>query len=313
MSCNAATNLRQEPGACFGVLALVIAGVSWGTSGTLGALLARESGLAFLGVAAYRILGGGLLLGVYALVARRFRPPRTRAGWRRVGMLGLASAVFQLAFFSAVGAVGVSVATLIAIGSAPVFVLAVDLTTGRQRLHLRLATALACTAAGLALFMGSPPVGISLVQALFGCCLAVLGGAAFAGISLMGARPHPDFDDLTGTGLAFGGGGLLVLGVAAAGGPVGFHPTPATLLLALLLGLIPSAVAYLAYFVGLRAHSSTTGVLISLLEPVTGAVLAAVVLGERLPLHGLVGAGLLLAAVVLAAWPKRAVAWTGTQ
>lgn len=296
----------REPGVRLGVLALVIAGVSWGTSGTLGTLLARESGLPFLSVAAYRILGGGLLLGVYGLAARRFRPPQTRAGWLRVVVLGSTSALFQITFFSAIAAVGVSVATLVAIGSAPVFVLVIDLITRRQRIHPRLVAALACTAVGLVLFMGSPPEGISPAAALLGCGLAVLGGAAFAGISLMGARPDPDFDDLTGTALAFGGGGLLVLGVAAVdGGPVAFHPTPSALLWALLLGLIPSAVAYLAFLTGLRAHSSTTGVLVSLLEPVTGATLAALVLGERLRLHTLVGAGLLLAAVVLAAWPKR--------
>lgn len=289
-----------------GIVLLVVAGLSWGTSGVLGTLLVRASGLPFLSVAAYRILVGGLLLTGFALAGRRFRPPRTRAGILRIALLGGASAVFQLAFFSAVGAVGVSVATLVAIGSAPVFVLVVDLATGRQRLHPRLVAALACTAAGLALFMGTPPAGIDPAEALLGCGLAVVAGAAFASISLLGARPHPDFDDVTGTALAFGLGGLVVLVVAAAsGGPIAFAPTPASVALVLLLGLIPSAVAYFAYLTGLKAHSSTTGVLVSLLEPVTGAVLAAVVLGERLPPAGLVGAGLLLAAVALVAWPTR--------
>ena len=285
---------------------LVIAGVSWGTSGTLGTLLVRETGLPFLSVAGYRIVVGGLLLTAFALAARRFRPPRTRAGWARVGALAAASAVFQLTFFSAVGAVGVSVATLVAIGSAPVFVLIVDLATGRQRLHPRLAAALLCTALGLVAFIGTPPAGIEPGAALIGCGLAILAGMAFALISLMGARPDPDFDDVTGTALAFGVGGVVVLGTAAAtGGPVLFAPTPAAVTQALLLGLIPSAVAYWAYLTGLRSQSSTTGVLVALLEPVTGAVLAAVVLGERLAPVGVIGAVLLLVAVVLVAMPAR--------
>ena len=65
------------------------------------------------------------------------------------------------------------------------------------------------------------------------------------------------------------------------------------------LGLIPSAIAYLAYLRGLRTQSSTTGVMVALLEPLTGAALAFLVLGERLSAGGLVGAALLLAAVVL--------------
>ena len=197
-------------------------------------------------------------------------------------------------------------ATLVAIGSAPVFVLIVDLATGRQRLHPRLAAALLCTALGLVAFIGTPPAGIEPGAALIGCGLAILAGMAFALISLMGARPDPDFDDVTGTALAFGVGGVVVLGAAAAaGGPVLFAPTPSAVTLALLLGLIPSAVAYWAYLTGLRSQSSTTGVLVALLEPVTGAVLAAVVLGERLAPIGVAGAVLLLVAVVLVAMPAR--------
>ncbi len=291
-----------------GVLLLIVAGLSWGTSGVLGTLLVREAGLSFLAVAGYRVLVGGLLLAAFALIGRRFRLPRTRAARRRVLLLGGASAVFQLAFFSAVGAVGVSVATLVAIGSAPVFVLVVDLLTGRQRLHPRLVAALVCTGIGLALFVGTPPAGIDPGAAVLGCVLAVIAGAAFAGISLLGSRPDPDFDDVTGTACAFWAAGLLVMVVAwIAGGPIAFTPTGPAVLLVFLLGLIPSAIAYFSYLTGLKAHSSTTGVLVSLLEPVTGAVLAAVVLGERLPPPGLIGAALLLVAVALAAWPSRAV------
>ena len=288
------------------MVALVVAGVAWGTSGTLGTLLVAATGLPFLSVAGYRILVGGALLTLLALALRRFRPPRTRRGWGRLVAVAAASAVYQLAFFSAVGVVGVSIATLVAIGSAPVFVLTADLASGRQRLRPRLVAALGCTAAGLVLFMGTPPAGIAPAAALLGCGLAVIAGAAFAVISLLGARPEPDFDTLTGTAGSFVLGGCAVLVVAAlAGGPVGFAPTPAALTWVLLLGLIPSALAYAAYFVGLGSQSSTTGVLVSLLEPVTGAILAAVVLGERLGVAGLVGAALLLGAVALVAWPSR--------
>ncbi len=289
------------------MIALIVAGVAWGTSGTLGTLLVAATGLPFLSVAGYRILVGGVLLGVLACVLRRFRPPQTRPGWTRLIAVGAASAVYQWAFFSAVGTVGVSVATLVAIGSSPVFVLGADLATGRQRLRPRLLAALGCTAVGLVLFMGTPPAGIAPADALLGCGLAVIAGAAFAIISLLGARPEPDFDTITGTAGSFLLGGSAVLAVAGLlGGPVVFAPTPEAIAWVLLLGLIPSALAYAAFFVGLGSQSSTTGVLVALLEPVTGAILAALVLGERLGAAGVLGAGLLLSAVALVAWPVRA-------
>ncbi|MHA6525554.1 DMT family transporter [Tessaracoccus sp. G1721] len=295
-----------------GVVALVVAGVAWGTSGTLGTLLTASSGLGFLAVAGYRILVGGLLLLAAVVLTGRVRRPRSRAGWGRVAAMAACSAVYQFGFFSAVGVLGVSVATLITVGSAPVMVLVVDLATGRQRLTRSLAAALACTAVGLLLFMGAPPAGVSPAAALQGAGLALLAGAAFAVISLLGARPVGDYHDATGSALAFLLAGAAVLAFALwRGEPVWFEPTPSTVALVTALGLIPSAVAYLAYLRGLRTQSSTMGVMVALLEPVTGALLAFLVLGERLGPAGLLGGALLLGAVVLSSWragaPQHAV------
>lgn len=278
---------------------LVLAGVTWGTSGTLGVLLRETSGLGLLPAGGYRILVGGLLIATFALATRRLRLPRTRSAWLRTAALGGASALYQMTFFSAIGFVGVAVATLITIGSTPVLVLAVEALTGRTRLTGRLGLALAAALVGLVLLSGSPPAGIPLTDALVGAGLAVVAGASFAAISLLGANPDPDFDDTTGTALAFIGGGLVVLAIAGTLGPIGFAVTPRALVLLLALGLVPSAIAYLSYLRGLRTQSGTTGALVSLLEPLTATVLAAVVIGEVLTVPAALGAGLLLTAVAL--------------
>jgi DME family drug/metabolite transporter len=77
-------------------------------------------------------------------------------------------------------------------------------------------------------------------------------------------------------------------------------PTGAVNLLAL-FAVLPTALAYTAYFRGLGAATSPgTGAVLALLEPLTAAMLAAAVLGERLGVTGTVGA-LLAVAVLLAA------------
>jgi DME family drug/metabolite transporter len=58
-------------------------------------------------------------------------------------------------------------------------------------------------------------------------------------------------------------------------------------------------VAYTLYFRGLRSASASTAALLTLLEPLTGAILAAVILGDRLGVSGMAGAAILAAAVVL--------------
>jgi DME family drug/metabolite transporter len=54
-----------------------------------------------------------------------------------------------------------------------------------------------------------------------------------------------------------------------------------------------------AFLTGLRTVPATTAVLLSLLEPLTAAVLAAFVLGERLGPLGILGGAMLALAVVL--------------
>lgn len=67
----------------------------------------------------------------------------------------------------------------------------------------------------------------------------------------------------------------------------------------LYLGAVPSALAYILFFAGLRIITPTAAAILTLLEPLTAASLAAVLFGERLGGAGLVGGGLLLAAVLL--------------
>jgi len=278
---------------------LVLAGVTWGTSGTLGVLLRAESGLSLLPAGGYRILVGGMLILGFVLLTGRLRLPTTASAWRRVAALGLASGLYQVTFFSSIGYVGIAVTTLVTIGSTPVMVLAVEALTGRVRLTGRLALALAAALVGLVLLAGSPPEGIALGDALIGAGLSLVAGASFAAISLLGANPDPGFDDATGTGLAFVGGGLVILAVASLFGPIGFAVTPLALVWVVALGLVPSAVAYLSYLRGLRTQSGTTGSLVALLEPLTATTLAAIVFREWLTPVAALGAGLLLAAVVL--------------
>jgi len=60
---------------------------------------------------------------------------------------------------------------------------------------------------------------------------------------------------------------------------------------------VPTVLAYWLFYAGLRStHTEVAGVL-TLLEPLTAAVVAALVLHERLSPAALVGGGLLLVAV----------------
>ena len=64
--------------------------------------------------------------------------------------------------------------------------------------------------------------------------------------------------------------------------------------------------AYTLYFRGLRSAAASTAALLTLLEPLTGTILAAVLLGERLSATGIAGAAIIATAVILTVRANRA-------
>jgi DME family drug/metabolite transporter len=275
------------------VLVLVLAGLCWGSGGVLGTLFADRTGLPPLAVAGYRLaLGGALLLGPLPVGGRR---PRGARVWRRVAAVGALSAVLQACYFTAVATTSVSLATLVTVGSAPVIVLLVERTGGRA-----MVATVGLALVGILALVGLPGGGLDLAAALVGSAFAVVAGAAFAAVTLLGARPVAGPATTTGPALTIGG---LVL-LAAAGPGLTFTPEPGSLALLVSFAVV-TAGGYALYFRMLSTTTATRGAVTALLEPVTAAVLGAVVLGDRLGVVGTVGALLVGAAVVLAARRKR--------
>ncbi len=291
----------SSPSAPAGVPLLLAAGVLWGTGGLLGSLLATATGLSPLGVAGYRLFTGGGLLLAGLLVLRR-PAPRGRAARLRTVTTALLAAAFQAAYFAAVALTSVALATLVTIGAAPVLVVLAERLRGRPGSR-RTAAACGLAVVGLGLLVGVPgPAGVPVA----GAALALLAAAGFAAMTLLAARPVPGLDDATTTAVAFTLGGALLLAVAAPLTGIAFTPGPAALALLVGLGVLPTALAYTLFFRGLRRAAPATGAVAALLEPLTGALLAALVLGEHLGPAGLVGAALVGAAVVLASLPAAA-------
>jgi len=298
----------------FSMLCLTLCGVLWGTGGLLGSLLGQVAGLSPLSVACIRLLAGGGLMVAFLLLIRA-RRPRGRRAWRRIAVNGLLSAVFQGCYFGAISLTSVSLATLVTIGAAPVIVTAVERARGGRPLGLKGVITQGLALVGLVLLVGGPVLtrgaGTGAVTALAGCGLALLSAAAFAAITLIGSSPVPGLRDLTVNGYGFTLGGLILVPFAAtamAGAPGGAFRSGLTVpeLLAaagLLAGLVigPTAVAYTLYYRGLRAESASTAALLTLLEPLTAALLGIVLLGDRLGVAGITGAVILGAALVRAA------------
>ena len=131
-----------------------------------------------------------------------------------------------------------------------------------------------------------------------GVLLAVASGATYAATTAFGRTLAQVTGPLTLTTATTTVGAIALLRAALVGGsataPFGDRWSPLTVVY---LGVFTMAIAYGLLYAGLRTTPGSAAVIATLLEPVTAAVLAAVLLDERLGAAGIVGTALILLAV----------------
>jgi len=280
------------------------AGVLWGTGGLVATLLHDDDGLGAMTTSAWRMLIAAVALVGFALVARRHR--HVVATFRRrpvlVVVVGCGTAIYQGLYFLAVLAVGVSVATVVSLGLAPVLAAGWEHARARTRPSARELGVLAAALVGLVLVSSaSTGHGGPGDQPVLGLVLAVASGATYAATTVLGHHLAHDIDPVALTTCATSAGAVLLapfLLVAALGsGPVAPARTEGWLLL-LYLGIATMALSYGLLYAGLRTTSGSAATVATLVEPLSAAALAAVLLDERVTATALVGGALILAAVV---------------
>ncbi|MGW1284013.1 DMT family transporter [Streptomyces sp. NPDC002586] len=280
-----------------GLLYLIITGAAWGTAGAAASLVYRASDMGAFGLSFWRCALGLLLLLAGRGLRPRVRPAATAPLARRAGRVlatGLGLAVFQTAYFAAVESTGLAVATVVTLGAGPVLIaLGARLLLG-ERLGAGGVLAVAGALAGLAVLTFG---GSAATVRPAGVLLALVSAAGYGAMTLL-TRWWGRADASDTTAGAFAVTALCLLPFALHEGLLPHTAHPARLLwLVLYIAAVPTALAYALYFAGAAVVRSATVSVIMLLEPVTAAVLAVVLLGERLTATTAGGTLLLLAAV----------------
>ena len=277
---------------------IISAALLWGTVGPTTQTLYALTEANALSIGFFRLVFATplLALGCWRLLGHRAFA-LTRRDLGLIILLGGMVALYQLSYFAAIAYAGVAVAALITLCLAPVIVALVSAAVLGERLTLKTWLALGMALAGVTLL-----VDLSAAQrgpALpLGALLAAVSAAGYAVIALAGralaTRCHP----LQINTLGFATAAALLLPFALGGGFVAGYPVVGWGLL-LYLGLVPTALAYELFLRGMRTTPATVASAITLLEPLTASVLAALLFHERLGPLGLVGAALLLGAVAV--------------
>ena len=286
----------SSPASRRGFALVVLAALCWGTSGISGRIVADRTDLSPLDIAWYRLaIGAVVLLAGWALTARR-RTTRirvTRPVAVRLVLIGAGLAAYQFAYFSAVARAGVSIATLVALGLAPLLIAVGATLLGHGRPSRTTGIALVVALVGLTLLVGVSAGVDAGTAVLLGALMAAGSALGYAVVTLAsGGVPAGVPVTLAG----FAGGAVLLTPVVLA---VGLHvpADPVAIAVLLYLGLVPSALAYGLFFTGVRTLPGAVASIVTLLEPLTGTLLATAFLGERLAPGAVVGGLLMLAAV----------------
>ncbi|KAA9085361.1 DMT family transporter [Microbacterium radiodurans] len=292
------------------VVAVLVAAVLFGTTGTAQAL--GPEGTTPFAVGTARLLVGGAALALVGLLigSRRRRrepaaaPPVRGHALALMALTGLCLALYQPLFFLGTARNGVAVGTVVALGSAPVLAGLLEwlLTRRRPTASWLLATGLATAGVVVLAVAGGGATGADAVGVL-----GSLGaGASFAVIANAQRRLIAGgWDAFTVSG-AMGAGaavcGLVMLPFA----DMRWIVEPRGIAMALWLGFATVALAYALFTWGLGGLSAATAATLTLAEPLTASLLGVLLLGERLAPLAVSGLVVLAAGLVLLALTSRA-------
>ncbi|MFE2061644.1 EamA family transporter [Streptomyces sp. NPDC059467] len=239
--------------------------------------------------AALRALPAGLVL----LALSRQRP--RGAWWWRSAVLGLLNmSVFFVLVYTASQLLPTSVAsTVMAVSPLTMTLMAWPLVSERPRTAHLAGAAIGLGGVCLMLLTGAEDISVPGVLASAAAMLVSSFG------HILAKRWNAGTDVLASTAWQLTAGGLFLLPVAAAveGPPPALSPT--ALLAFVYVALVATALAFVAWFTGLRHLPAGTVGLIGLLNPLTGVLLGTVVAGEVLTGRQLLGLLLVLVGVTL--------------
>jgi len=284
-----------------GLVLIALAAVSWGTTGATMMLLARHAAAGPLLVGFVRLaIAAPFLLGAALVSTRDWRLSGARDLFALL-LMGGAMAAYQVFYFRAVALTGVAVAALLAICSAPLMIAGLAALFLRERLTAATGVSLAMAVAGTALLVIGPR-GLGEISSDFalGAVLALGAGLSYAMYTVIGKGTLARVSPLPLAGITFTVAALTLSPVLLSEHAVA-EPLAKGWPLFLYLGLIPTALAYGLFTVGLRRIPATVAGITTLLEPLTAATLGVLLFGERLGAAGTIGAILLLTAIALLA------------
>ncbi|WP_028023210.1 DMT family transporter [Enterovibrio calviensis] len=301
-----------------GSMAILLASVLWGTTGTAASLAPDVSAFA---IGACSTGFGGLLLAFIARDSLRADKQQLIAHRKVLFVGAIALAVYPLAFYSSMRFAGVAIGTVVSIASAPFMTALIERRFGTsQVLTSRWVLSIMFGTVGIALLTFSEASHESLQleatqiatsqmevltaqqsNKLIGVLLGLLAALSYATYAWVAQRLiEQNVQSESAMGAIFGLGALILLPTLVF---TGDHLLSSLNNIAVVtyMALIPMFLGYVVFGFGLRHINASKATLLTLFEPVVAACFAVWIVGEVITPVGWLGMALIMICLLLQA------------
>ena len=287
----------SRSGARAGLVQITVAGLLWGTTGVVVQVIRKHTGLGAITIGFYRLAIAALFLLAWQSRSLLDVVRVLRSSPARLILVGVGLGGYQAAYFVSVAAVGVSLSTMVSLGVAPVGIALWEcLVAWRWPTRLTVGS---LTAGVLGLVLITSAGGHTTTGAqhpVVGLVAAIVSGVGYAASTVLSRHVSQQTPAMTMTTISCVFGALALLPFAIVGG-LNFSVQPGAVSDLVYIGVVATAIAYACFYGGLRVTAGSVAAVLTLLEPLTAAVLAVVILGEPLSTLEVFGGVLLLAAI----------------
>ncbi|QXO57796.1 EamA family transporter [Morganella morganii] len=298
--------IQTPKGHFAGITAIILASFLWGTTGVSATFAPDVSAIA-IGAAAMGF--GGLLQAAIAITPICRSLGAFRQQWHLLLLGAVAVAVYPLAFYGSMRLAGVTIGTVVSIGTAPVLLAIIEIIMDGARMTLRWLSGAVLGLTGIALLSlsgGTEQITAADASAtLTGVVLGLLAAFTYALYSWAARRlMQRNIPSRAAMGGIFGIGGLLLMPVLALYGAP-FLDSWQNAAVGIYMACVPMFMGYVCFGYALARIPASTATTITLLEPVIAAALAALIVGEQLTAAGWAGVALIFTCLVCITLPAR--------
>ncbi|MEI4769918.1 EamA family transporter [Psychrobacillus sp. FJAT-51614] len=270
---------------------VLLGAILWGTTGTAQTFL-PDNAHPFI-ISAGRSSVGGFSLLIFMVLLKKIKFKTW--SWKETFYAAICIALFQLLFFSSVKLTGVAIASVVAIGSAPVFSgiiewLFLKLRPSRIWVISTLFAIVGC----LFLFLNKGEITINPIGIMY----SLVAGVVFALYTISSKSLLEKEEAIPAVAMTFSVSALLLMPFFFIY-DVSWLKDAGNIGIIFYLGLATTSIAYVLYARGLNKIPSSSALTLSLAEPTTAAILGVFIVGENLSIMSWIGILLLLGSIVV--------------